>query len=143
MVIADGGFMNLYFCKHCGGTLHSADSYCPKCGELVERDGGEVSVSLPAGTTVLNVNFVPQVTVEQNKTCFEITADGKLPPLYADVLKVAAECGLITVQMLRYLFPVGYVDCCKIMEWLEKNKYVERVGSTNIYKSLVNSDEQI
>ena len=132
--------MILYFCKHCGSVLHAGVNYCSNCGEIVERDGESASISLPVGTTSLNINFVPQASAAQNKINCAITADGKLPSLYADILKVVAECGLITVQMLRYRFPVGYIDCCKIMEWLEKNKYVERVGSTNIYKSLVSRD---
>lgn len=133
--------MTLYFCKHCGAVLNNGVNYCSGCGELAERDGESASITLPVGTTTLNINFVPQVSVAQNKINCEISADGKLHAIYSDILKMIAECGLVTAQMLHYLFPVGYIDCCKIMEWLESNNYVERVHGTNIYKSLISPND--
>ena len=133
--------MTLHFCKNCGAALRGDDCYCPRCGNAAESDGDKAAITLPIGTTTLNINFVPRGSAAQCHADCKISAQGGLPALYEDILKVVRECGLVTVQMLRYMFPAGYIDCCKILEWLEKNKYVERVGGTNIYKSLITDED--
>ena len=132
--------MTLHFCKNCGAALRGDDCYCPHCGNLAARDGDKAAITLPMGTTTLNINFVPQVSVAQRQAGCK-SVQGGLPALYEDIIKVVRECGLVTVQMLRYMFPAGYIDCCKILEWLEKNKYVERVSGTNIFKSLIKDED--
>ena len=128
-------------CIQCAKEIEDQARYCPHCGNAAESDGDKAAITLPIGTTTLNINFVPRVSVAQCHADCKISAQGGLPALYEDILKVVRECGLVTVQMLRYMFPAGYIDCCKILEWLEKNKYVERVGGTNIYKSLITNED--
>lgn len=133
--------MTIYLCENCGAVLNDGVNYCHNCGVLATHDGGEVTINLPQGTTVLKVNFIPKVRAAQGVTDGEVTIGNNLSALYTDILKMVAKCEFISVQIMRYMFPLGYVKCCKVMEWLESNKYVERVHGTNLYKSLVKPED--
>ena len=90
--------MTIYLCENCGAVLNDGVNYCHNCGVLATRDGGEVTINLTQGTTVLKVNFIPKVRAAQGVIDGEVTIGNNLSALYTDILKMVAKCEFISYR---------------------------------------------
>lgn len=56
-------------------------------------------------------------------------------------LKLIVEKNAVSVSMFQRSFPIGYIRSCKLVDWMESNRYVSEGGESTPRKVLITKEE--
>ena len=82
-----------------------------------------------------------RMQMEEHADCTEQNNAQDVDDDYIKALKCCIEENIASVSMLQRRFPIGYIKSCKIIDWMEKMKYISEARGNQPRKILITKEE--